>query len=153
RIGLKFSIKLGNHSCALLNRVFELASTIVSVNPNTQVVAGYEVARVCRADAIARRRLLNRRSLHTRKGLTHYEPELGVEGKGTIVVRRLNQTDACEFFLGCPLHDSLHELAAQVFVLYCWVNRNRSNPGNRGSLIQAIASDHPSALFGNNAEK
>jgi hypothetical protein len=45
----------------------------------------------------------------------------------------------------------MHELAARVLVLYRWVNRNRSNAGNWSSLIQAIASDHPSALFGDNA--
>jgi hypothetical protein len=91
--------------------------------------------------------------LHTGNGLAHYETELRVQGEGTIVVRRLNQADARELLFGRPHHDGSHELAADVFVLYRWVNRNRSNPGNLASLIQAIASDHPSALFGDNAEK
>jgi hypothetical protein len=69
------------------------------------------------------------------------------------VVCRLNQADSRKLLLGRPHHDGSHELAAHVFVLYRRVNRNWANPGYRSSLIQAIASDHSSALFGDNAEK
>src|SRR3979411_1139875 len=93
-VGLNLSIKLGNHGCPLLNRIAQLASTVVSVNSKTEVVAGCEVARVRRSDAIARRRLLKGWSLHTRKGLADYETELRGPGGGKMVVRRLNTTES-----------------------------------------------------------
>jgi hypothetical protein len=55
--------------------------------------------------------------------------------------------------LGSACHNGLHQLTACRPILRCRVNRNWTNARNRSSLVQTVASDDSSVLFGHYTEK
>src|SRR5277367_3214941 len=105
------------------------------MDSEAQVVAGRQVFRLRLPNAIARRGLLNRRTLHARKWFTHNETELGIERERAIVIGSLHQSDSWRLALGGAGHSGLHQLTACRPILCSRVNRNWTNAGNRSSFV------------------
>src|SRR5579875_3871929 len=70
-------------------------------------------------------------ALQARKGLPDRKAQLRVQRQGTVMVRRLYETDPRHPTLRGPLHHRLHELAADRGVLEIRGNGDRADPCDR----------------------
>lgn len=88
-----------------------------------------------------------------RRLVRHRGCDLGHRARGNDCGSRLYKTDARELPLLRAGHDGLHQPRAYAPILRAGVNRNRPDPRDRGSLVQAVAADDRSVLLGYDREE
>src|SRR5438477_4638347 len=126
----------------LPDRIAELTTAMVSVDPVVQCVASWDVAFHRRPHLIARQTDPQRLAVELRHRLARLEAELRIEAERTIVVGGLQESDPGEAAAPATLHRIEHEATADRVVLRGGIDRNRADAGNRTAFIHKVAADH-----------
>src|SRR5439155_17417043 len=100
---------LDDGGAALVDRVEQLAGTIVPVHAGADAVAGLEVILARLPHGAAGHRFADRRALQRHHGLPDVEAERGVEAERPVVIGSLEQPDAGAPLAARPLQRGEHE--------------------------------------------
>src|SRR5438477_9004852 len=133
----------------LPDRIAELTTPMVSVDPVAQCVASWDVAFHRRPHLIARQTDPQRLAVELRHRLARLEAELRIEAKRTIVVGRLQEPDPGDATARATLHHVEHQPAADPLVLRAGIDRDRADAGNRTAFVEKVAADHLAVALGN----
>src|SRR5262249_53525901 len=125
----------------LLDGVEEIAPSMVSVDPQAELIAGGEIFRACWPDVIAREAEGERRALHRGERLARVKAELRIERERAVVPGDLHQADARKAPFGGAVHHGLHELPPKRAIHHGRINRDRANAGDHRALVQEVAAD------------
>ena len=136
---------------ALADRVEQFRSAIMAVDLPADAVAGVEVARGGRSNAIPGHRIVDGLALEAGEWFADVKAELGIQGQRTHVIAGLYQTHTREILPGGAMMDVLHQLSPDHFVLDAGIDGDRPDPRDTVTLVEEIAADDVAVKFGDDA--
>ena len=107
-----FAKVLDDPSRALLNRIFELTTAVVAVDPAAERIARRDVGFNRRPHVVPGKAEPQRRAVKFRDRLAGFEAELCVKAQGAIVIGGLQQPDPGDVPFSAALEDGEHQAAA-----------------------------------------
>ena len=127
---------------AVRDRVAQLATALMPVDPLAEGVAGNHVVGPGRPHLHARRRNGGDRSLHHRQRLANDEAELRVQRQRPVVVGGLDEPDAGGSARARARERRLHHQSPDAVVLDRGTHDHRADPRDRSALIDERAADN-----------
>ena len=143
-----------DHTCGLLlDAICQFSASIESVHPTRQRIACLQITGMRRPHNTSWDIPIEGPSLNAGKWLSDVETERSVKRERAVVVRGLHQPHSSRMTLLSSVHHRVHKLAPDAEVLYAWVDSNRSNTSDQGTLVETIASRDATLAFRDYAVK
>ncbi len=120
----------------------------MAVDLPADAVAGFEVARGGRSDAIPGHHVVDGRALEAGEWFADVVTELGIQGERTHVIAGLYQAHTRETLLRGAMMDVVHQLSPDRFVLDAGIDGNRPDAGDAVTFVEEVAADYLAAKFG-----